>query len=152
MGLDMYLYKKTYVKNWDFMTDEEKHEIVVKRGGKVVESIKPERIAYIVEQVGYWRKANAIHKWFVDNVQEGEDDCKEYYVDTEKLKELLNECNKVLDKEAEPEDVLPSESGFFFGSTEYDEWYYNDIEQTKKMIEELLAEEETGDFYYRSSW
>ena len=30
---------------------------------------------HIAEQVGYWRKANAIHQWFVDNVQDGEDDC-----------------------------------------------------------------------------
>ena len=30
---------------------------------------------YIAEQIGYWRKANAIHQWFVDNVQDGEDDC-----------------------------------------------------------------------------
>ena len=29
MGIDMYLYKKHYVKNWDFMTDSEKHSVVV---------------------------------------------------------------------------------------------------------------------------
>ena len=29
----------------------------------------------IIEQVGYWRKANQIHNWFVENVQDGEDDC-----------------------------------------------------------------------------
>ena len=27
------------------------------------------------EEVGYWRKANAIHGWFVRNVQNGKDDC-----------------------------------------------------------------------------
>ena len=32
------------------------------------------------ESFGYWRKANQIHKWFVDNVQGGIDDCRPYPV------------------------------------------------------------------------
>ena len=51
----------------------------------------------IMEQVGYWRKANEIHNWFVENVQDGEDDC-DYHreVTKEDLEELLDICNKVL--------------------------------------------------------
>lgn len=30
----------------------------------------------IWKEIGYWRKANHIHKWFVDCVQDGEDDCE----------------------------------------------------------------------------
>ena len=60
MGLDMYLHKKTYVKNWDHMKPEELHEITVKKGGKVRKDIKPDRINEVVEEVAYWRKANAI--------------------------------------------------------------------------------------------
>lgn len=50
MGLDMMLYKlpKTTIlnkKDWDRAFSEG-------------------------IEVGYWRKANHIHKWFVDNVQE----------------------------------------------------------------------------------
>ena len=33
MGLDMYLTKETYVKQWDHQTDEERHEVSVKKGG-----------------------------------------------------------------------------------------------------------------------
>ncbi len=43
------------------------------------------KVTYIIEDCGYWRKANGIHAWFVQNVQEGEDDCKEYYVSQSKL-------------------------------------------------------------------
>ena len=80
MGLDMYLYKKHYVKNWDWMADHEKHTISVKKGKKKLDHIKPDRICYVMEQVMEWRKFNALHKWFVDNVQEGVDDCKECFV------------------------------------------------------------------------
>lgn len=92
----MYAFKKTYVKNWSHMKPEELHEITVKKGGEIVKSIKPERIYEIVEEVAKWRKANAIHKWFVDNVQDGEDDCKEYHVSHDQLTELRDLCAKVL--------------------------------------------------------
>ena len=32
-------------------------------------------LIYEDNQIASWRKANAIHKWFVDNVQDGVDDC-----------------------------------------------------------------------------
>lgn len=51
----------------------------------------------IMEQVGYWRKANEIHNWFVENVQDGIDDCCYHNEATkEVLEELLDVCNKVL--------------------------------------------------------
>ena len=51
----------------------------------------------IMEQVGYWRKANHIHNWFVENIQNGEDDC-EYHreVTKEYLEMLLSICKTVL--------------------------------------------------------
>jgi hypothetical protein len=96
MGLDQYLSKHTYVKNWSHTPDERKHKITVKQDGKVRRDIKLDRISYIVEEVGYWRKANQIHRWFVDNCQEGVDDCRDAYVSTEQLKELLDVCKKVM--------------------------------------------------------
>src|SRR6187549_2040929 len=80
MGLDMYLNKKTYVKNWSHMAEKERHKITVRKGGRIRKDIKPERISEITEQVAYWRKANAIHRWFVEKVQGGKDDCENYEV------------------------------------------------------------------------
>jgi hypothetical protein len=48
------------------------------------------------------------------------------------------------------ESLLPSASGFFFGATDYDEWYYNDITNTIKILEDALVDGD--DFYYTSSW
>jgi hypothetical protein len=114
MGLDMYLSKKTYVQNWDHHTPEERHEVIVKRGGKLVESIKPERVSYIEEQVGYWRKANHIHNWFVQNVQNGEDNCKPYYVDIADLMNLLDMCKQVKKKSIKRGRVITNHKWVLF--------------------------------------
>jgi hypothetical protein len=92
MGLDMYL-KKSYSKyrkddgtfstNWD--------------DSKFDKFGRSNRVTFS-EMVGYWRKANHIHKWFVDNVQEGNDDCHEYYVSIEQLHELRDTCFDILSK------------------------------------------------------
>lgn len=179
MGLDMYLSKKRYVKNWDHDTNN-KWQITVKHNGKIVNGKMP--IKEVVYEAGYWRKANAIHQWFVDNVQGGKDDCNEYWVSKDQLKELLEKCREVVAvaviekgkvangqslKDGKWEDnledgetitnpeavakILPTASGFFFGSTNYDQWYMEDIKSTIKILETCL-EDSDGDFYYQSSW
>lgn len=153
MGLDMYLTKKTYVKRWKHQPDDEKFEVTVTRGGKPYDAINPERVTSIVEDVGYWRKANHIHKWFVDNVQDGEDDCHEYYVDKDKLEKLLSFCKEVKDNPMRASDILPTQSGFFFGGTEYNEYYFEDINNTIKILERALnGSNEDCFYYYQSSW
>ena len=155
MGLDMYLYKKTYVQNWNHTAPTELHQVSVKLNKKKVKHIKPERVSYIIEQVGYWRKANQIHKWFVDKCQEGEDDCRTGYVPTEKLKELLDLCKKIKENPSEGHTLLPSTGGFFFGSTDYDEYYYHDIDKTIEILETVLGEDVGNscvEYNYHSSW
>ena len=62
------------------------------------------RVSQPSAELAYWRKANQIHKWFVDNVQEGVDNCGEYYVSHEKLQELLDTVNNVLADTRKAED------------------------------------------------
>ena len=50
----------------------------------------------IFDEVGYWRKANHIHAWFVDKVQGGEDDCSYYFVSKDDFLELKETCEKVV--------------------------------------------------------
>jgi hypothetical protein len=152
MGLDMYLYKKNYIRTDEFYKEEVRNEVIVKTGGEVDTKIKPERIKYIVEEVGYWRKANQIHSWFVRNVQEGNDNCGSYWVSRDTLEELLGLCKEVKEDNSKASELLPSASGFFFGGTEYDEWYFNDIDNTIKIIEECLEDEQADSFEYSSSW
>ena len=98
MGLDMYAARRHYVKQWDHQQPEERYSVTVTRGGKPVAGIRPECISVIEEESMYWRKASHIHQWFVDNVQNGKDDCGTYYVSEDKLRELLTACKRVLEK------------------------------------------------------
>jgi hypothetical protein len=149
MGLDMYLDKRTYVQYWEHNGDEN-YEVEVTKGGEPTK-IDPKKVKYIIEEAGYWRKANQIHQWFVENVQDGVDNCSDYYVGSDKLEELLDLCKKVQADNSLAEELLPTASGFFFGGTQYDEWYYKDIDNTIQILEEALADK-GGDFYYSSSW
>jgi hypothetical protein len=89
----------------------------------------------------------------VDNVQKGVDDCGEYYVSEEQLQELKETCEKVLKKHTLAEKLLPTGAGFFFGGTEYDEYYFKDIEETLEALNKILVEGgKTGEYYYESSW
>jgi hypothetical protein len=161
MGLDMYLSKKTYVQRWDHHSPDETYNVEVTRGGESVDHIQPSRVTYIEEQVGYWRKANAIHKWFVDNVQDGNDNCSTYYVGIDDLMNLLNLCKEVKDNPEKAEELLPPQEGFFFGDVSIDQYYFHDINHTIEILEGILSEkifDKNGrefypaDFYYSSSW
>jgi hypothetical protein len=150
MGLDMYLDKRTYVRQWEHIDADKQYNVEVTRGGEPT-NINPKKVKYIIEEAGYWRKANQIHRWFVENVQNGVDNCGDYYVSSEKLAELLELCKRVKADHSLAEELLPSASGFFFGGTEYDEWYFNDIDNTIAVLEEAL-EDDRADYYYSSSW
>lgn len=159
MGLDMYLYRKTFLYTGDYIKEDERDSLVVTKGGHSHPSIKNDRVKYVVEEVGYWRKANQIHKWFVDNVQNGVDNCGEYKVEEDQLANLLETCKLILDKDPGKASVLlPVQSGFFFGSTNYDLDYFKDLENTVKIIESLFEPDLDGGFYlqggiyYSSTW
>jgi hypothetical protein len=177
MGLDMYLYKKTYVKNWGHMKPEELHEVTIKVNGDTRSDIKPERVSYITEEVGYWRKFNALHGWFVENYGSGEDNCQELYVGEEGLTELLKvlkEVDGILNKskkttkvlqdwngkdyevstydcEDEISEIFSPTEGFFFGSGEIDDYYKQEVERSITLISDLLKENEESEKYGLSS-
>jgi hypothetical protein len=105
----------------------------------------------IFHEVGYWRKANAIHGWFVDNAQNGVDDCGYYELTKEILEKLLKEVEETI--KTKNTSTLSPRSGFFFGSYDIDEWYWNDLKATAKILKKVLTEDWSNDrFFYHSSW
>jgi hypothetical protein len=147
MGLDMYLTAKRYI--YDF--DDSSKALKFYLDDLKVNGMRVKELSY---EAGYWRKANAIHQWFVINVQEGVDNCREYLVTTEQLEKLLELVNEVLRNRDKAEELLPTCNGFFFGSDLYDEGYFDDLLQTKAIIENILSIDDLPkyDFYYTSSW
>jgi hypothetical protein len=160
MGLDMYMSKKTYVKQWSHNKPEDQFNVDIKKGGEPFSPIKKERVSYVVEEVAYWRKFNALHNWFVNKCADGVDECQPIYVSEERMKELLETLHKVKevydsnppDKEEQLDDIFPTSSGFFFGGTEYDEYYIQEVNETIELIENLLEEEGGDDYEYQASW
>ena len=158
MGLDMYLYATKYVSKSDVFDKDSPA-----RYAEIVKTVGAEEFpqneyagATVDIQVGYWRKANAIHDWFVQNCQRGEDDCRRSFVSRDSLIELRDACMNVLanknNKEV-AEEWLPTTSGFFFGGTEYDDYYWEYVESTITLLNTLLITvPENWDFHYQSSW
>jgi hypothetical protein len=189
MGLDMYLYAERYL----FSFKEEDNALgkeIAKVVGLSVASAQNQEcfINRFSFQIGYWRKQNAVHQWFVDNIQEGDDNCGKYEVSIEQLQELRGICEDVLlncekkwnkVKASITEDMksydelpdkakklyaeirewcdehLPTQDGFFFGGTDYDEWYFQGLKDTITIIErceKLVEENDNWYFEYNSSW
>lgn len=145
MGLDMYLTKEIYIG-----ADYEHNKItgtveIFSHTTPILVNLN--KIRSITELVGYWRKANQIHHWFVRNIQEGVDDCKLYGVSHKQLIELEELCVKALS--SNDASLLPPINGFFFGNTEIDAFYWQGIQETIDILSDLPSD---GNYYYRSSW
>ena len=193
MGLDMFLERihQSAMQYLEYDPDEAKTKNL-----KIYEQMKPYILRSgdlpgiqresLFEEVGYWRKANQIHNWFVTHVQNGEDDCGRYPVSEEQLKDLRALCSAVVTESGVKceiiqngyiindidaftpiirpgnvitnpevaERLLPTTDGFFFGSTDYDEYYLQDIQETIGMLDTVLEETDFSVYsiYYTSSW
>lgn len=154
MGLDMYLNGKRYLSKYFNKEDGAKSEDVSKMFPELAQfqGRGESPVKEIIIEAGYWRKANAIHAWFVKNCQEGNDDCGNYYVGREQLQELRELCQRVVDFKHLANEQLPTASGFFFGDVKYDDWYFDYVARTIEIIDQCLALPESWDFEYHSSW
>ena len=140
MGLDMYLDKQKYYY------DTEKQPTI--QGFEGLKHLK------VRANVIYWRKSNMIHKWFVDNVQNGDDDCGDYFVTKETLQKLLTLISVTLQMPEIKEETLPTQSGFFFGGVKYDKYYWDELRETEASLKKLLDSKDFDEYsyYYNSSW
>lgn len=210
MGLDMSIRMKRRVERGNknigkpfvryyYKDNEEFDYIMSDDDGKIPANLKNKagnlsRKADYAEddfEIAYWRKANEIHKWFVDNVQNGENDCGSYILTKENLQDLLSlvtdvlmHCElkegtirngytikkglfgfrkkynkmkgKVLTRSSKRycKKHLPTFSGCFYGSLDYDEYYYNDLVYTKDILKEILLNYDFDEvtLYYESSY
>lgn len=131
MGLDMYLNAKRFF--WHNETPP------------VLENLlDPFKVRQVEVEACYWRKANQIHGWFVREVQGGEDECREHDVSVEQLLSLVDTCKRALALKDDPDaptkvlDLLPPCEGFFFGSSDIDEYYWAALQHTVDQITTAL--------------
>lgn len=155
MGLDMFLTKHIFIgAEYGGVTGK----IELARDGEPF-NIDISKVSTVVESVAYWRKANAIHNWFVQTLANGEDNCQPIYCTIDDLKKLLGICEKIM---AVPTEELRSElaakllppcEGFFFGSTKIDEYYWEDLKYTIEILKGAVASHDKHVHYeYCASW
>ena len=153
MGLDMYLELEVYIgAEYEHRNIKGKVNLTQGKDNSLIELPPLNTLSSINYRVAYWRKANAIHNW----ITKGSDDDRETEISGKKLLELVEICKKVKkslvdggmhDIEVEgynkakstisvykntnlAEELLPTTSGFFFGDTNYNEWYIEDLNST----------------------
>lgn len=180
MGLDQYFMAERSV--WPHEKVEGKvkeiYDATIEIYGDLMDD--NQKVAYIKFQAGYLRKANAIHA-LVSNF--GDDLTNVYLDEEslESMLKTINETLDIAEVakgkikygqrfvDGKWEDVLqdgeyvknaeevakkmPTMEGFFFGSTEYDEYYLMDLRDAKKIVENCLTLSKQGfDIYYQGSW
>lgn len=227
MGLDMYLEKKKKDSRFSFefinAMDNEFYDLDYKGQNQDFNELReklkilfkdilytyPNKYKWEIEQkptmttffkeIARWRKANMIHKWFIDKCASGIDNCKRFKVSKDQIYDLFLDCCKVfelLPKEKfkkmcedvnafydensdklpydelekglkqfttqidfslyakQASEILPTKSGFFFGSTDYDFWYFEEIKNTITILDKVLSETdwEHEDVVYCANW
>lgn len=158
----------TYVSGWDFgessnMRPEQAFSALVNLTGMVPTPQSPHFTVevdtnngdYLVQACcAYWRKANAIHEWFVNNTQGGQDPAPTSPpIHGEVLADLIDRCQQVLETPLLAAKLLPTQPGFFFGSTDYDEWYVQELKSTVDMLTGVVESyPKPLVLRYRASW
>lgn len=139
MGLDMYLY----IRKSEYRSAYSEEGVTYpKELSKFQTAISNRNFASAETktdyQVAYWRKCNAVHKYFVENCANGVDDCNPIVISLEKLEELKHLVSIVLENPSKAGELLPTCRGFFFGSDKHDEWFWEDMRYTKTALEEVI--------------
>jgi hypothetical protein len=161
MGLDQYLYAKKYVSKFDY--SDAQNRVITQDYMDLLPMDAPDITKYgefagitVTYPVGYWRKANAIHNFFVQTVGEDTDNCQEMWVSRDLLVELRSRCVDVLNAdntEAKAKEVgLETVDGFFFGDTSYGDWYREDLRITIEICDKIFALPDEYSLHYQASW
>lgn len=109
-----------------------------------------------IKHVAYWRKANQIHRYFCTVGICLEPDVL-YRISGKDILNLLDKCVQVLKEPRKAKEILPTQEGFFFGSTNYDNYYFYGIAETLEQMSKLFfdyspKEFEKTNFLYYASW
>jgi hypothetical protein len=149
-------YERVYNEVFGKMKDFTKYEFKYEKMLKEVKSLDEVKDFFInfekchyAESIVYFRKVNFVYRYFAHRLV---DEC--CFADKADIEDLISRCDKVLADHSLAKELLPTQSGFFFGSTDYDEWYFKDVEDCKKQMENLLSkyDEETDVIFFEMSW
>lgn len=102
-------------------------------------------ISGVTASVGSWGKCYPIHRWFVDNVQGGEDDCRPTYLSETTLEELEEQLDQVTDD--------PESTSECFNLDEDETLDPGVVDDSIRIVYHARQLQQHGwDIYYCSSW
>ena len=145
MGLDITFYKAKRSKANE--TKERLEEIrkelateylksIGERNSKLINELEDEKEKITPwNEVAYFRKVNFLIPFFGY-----EENCSNIEIDKYQVEDLIEACKEVLANHDKASFLLPTQEGFFFGSTDYDDWYFDDVQNVKEKFEEVLAD------------
>lgn len=101
------------------------HSLSVETDGEMMEIVR-------------WRKKNWIHGYFEEVITNGEGEianCEYHSIDWDVVRGLIEKMKKALDQR-NPSHLEPK-PGFFFGSTEVDDYYWDSLQGDLNHLEML---------------
>lgn len=113
--------------HWEYVYDPVPVSVWIEKSRKIIES-------HYAPSVAYFRKVNFIFAYF-QNRDSMINECFAFMPKHVCL-DLIDRCKKVLADHSLAAELLPTQAGFFFGSTEYDDWYFKDVEDCLKQLTE----------------
>lgn len=153
MGLDQYISAHIYVPL-------KKIEDAIAGTPAIAKRLNTEGHGAVVRvQIAQFRKFNALHGYIKKRVGEIEN-LQEVPIN-DLIDEMYEDCKLILatkdskDGNADAIQRMPPTEGFFFGSTEVDRWYYNDMKELHDLLSDLIKISEMNDstaFSYRAWW
>lgn len=93
--------------------------------------------------IAYFRKVNFVYAYFAEKLID-----EVAWVTKGDLEDIIDRCSKVLKDHSLAETLLPTQGGFFFGSTDYDDWYFYDVKDCKKQMERILKNFKDDELMY----
>lgn len=168
MGLDIYFHK-TKRTEWErFQNEMAAYENLPENEQNNIDTYRN----FGPEEIGYFRKVNFLMSFF-----NYDGNCEYKEITRERLQALRDACAEIAKMEpvrvevtqyssggtAEAKDysladkercaeLLPTQSGFFFGNTDYDQWYFQDVKEVLVWVDGVLSDLADDDVVLMYCW
>lgn len=96
------------------------------------------------EFLAYFRKVNFLFEFFSGSLNEEETTA---VITRGEMEELIEKCEFVLNNRDKASEILPTCDGFFFGSLDYDDYYFESVAKVLLSFQVIL-ENYSDDYLY----
>lgn len=102
------------------------------------------------DKIAYFRKVNCLQNYFEQKHEI--ENCVPHVISLDDIKDILDKVDKVLENHSLAEQLFPNCVGFFYGSLDYGEEYFDDLKEIKKAFSFILEEWKEEDNFYYYCW